>query len=219
MDIGIVGAGFIGEGVARLAVAAGHRAMISNSRGPDSLTALAKSVGCLAGTAAQAAVFGDMVLIAVPLKNRFQLPVAALDGRIVIDSNNYYPHRDGRIDELEDGSATTSGLLQAILPRSRVVKCFNAILARDLGRDRRPRDAPGRRALPVAGDDAEALGKVAGFVESLGYDGVDAGPLAESWRFERARPGYCQPLDAVQLARTLSENTRASWVEEGSWRL
>lgn len=219
MDIGIVGAGFIGEGVARLAIATGHQVMISNSRGPDSLAALANSIGCIAGTAEQAAAFGDMVLLAVPLKNRFQMPVAALDGRIVIDANNYYPHRDGRIDELEDGSNTTSGLIQEILPRSRVVKCFNTILARDLERDHRPRGVSGRRALPIAGDDTEALAVVAALVETLGFDVVNAGTLAESWRFERARPGYCQPLDAAKLARTLSENSRDSWVEEGSWRL
>jgi len=219
MNIGIIGSGLIGASVAKLAIAAGHRPMISNSRGPESLAQLAHSLGCRAGTSEEAAAFGDMVLIAIPFKNRFQLPVSTLACRIVIDSSNYYPHRDGRIDELENGITTTSELMQCILTQSRLVKCFNAILARDLSLHQLPHGVHGRRAIPAAADDVEALNVVADFVDTLGYDVVKLGSLRESWRFERARPGYCLRLDAFQMEQILTANTRASWVEEGSWRL
>jgi hypothetical protein len=132
------------------------------------------------------------------------VPVAPLAGKVVIDTNNYYPERDGRFPELEDGSTTTSELLQTHLPESRVVKGFNNIVAAHLGELARPAGAADRSALPIAGDDADAKATVTTLLDSFGYDTVDAGPLAESWRFERDMPAYGLPYiaDPSDLTRS-----------------
>jgi predicted dinucleotide-binding enzyme len=218
MRIGIIGAGFIGQAVARLAVAAGHRAMLSNSRGPDTLADLAHRLGAEAGTPEQAAGFGDVVLVAIPLHQHRAIPVEALAGRIVLDANNYYPARDGRIDELDLRQITTSGLLARHLPRSRIVKAFNAILAADLEKGGQPVASGQPRALPIAADDAAAKAAAARLHEDFGFDWVDAGPLTESWRFERAKPAYCQKLDRDGLIAALAAAERVVELPEGSWR-
>ncbi len=127
----------------------------------------------------------------MPLKAYRDVPVEPLAGKVVIDTNNYYPHRDGVIPELEDGSATTSGLLQAHLAGASVVKAFNNIYYRHLGSLARPAGSADRSALAIAGDDAEAKKTVTALFDDLGYDTVDAGPLAEGWRYERDLPAYC----------------------------
>ncbi len=202
--------------MARLAVKAGHEVMLSNSRDPRTLTSTMISVGCTVGTARHAAMFGDLVLVAIPFFAIKDLDAASLDGRIVLDANNYYPARDGVVPELDAHETTTSEMLAAHLAGARVVKAFNAILERDIESDARPAGAPDRRALPIAGDDAEAKQAASGLLESLGYDAVDAGPLKEGWRFERARPAYCVPLDRKALEAALKDAD--SQVAEGSWR-
>jgi predicted dinucleotide-binding enzyme len=127
--------------------------MISNSRGPETLTGIAYEIGCRAGIVEEAVDFGDVVVVVIPLKNIFQLTSSMFDSKIVIDANNYYPHRDGQIAELDERKNTTSGLLARQLPQAKVVKAFNAIPAKDLTEDGRPSGAPQRRALPIAGDD------------------------------------------------------------------
>src|ERR1700751_1713041 len=129
--IGLIGAGHIGSQIARLAVANGYNVVISNSRGPETLSALIAELGprARAATAVEAAKAGDMVVVAVPLKNYGQAPIEPLAGKIVIDTNNYYPQRDGHIPELDDESTTSSELLQDHLATSRVVKAFNHIAA------------------------------------------------------------------------------------------
>ncbi|WNV87256.1 NAD(P)-binding domain-containing protein [Umezawaea sp. Da 62-37] len=191
--VGLIGAGKIGSTVARLAVAAGHEVVVSNSRGPETLADLVAELGpsARAGTPAEAAAAGDVVVVTVPLKAYRDIPVAPLAGKVVIDTNNYYPDRDGVIPELEDGSATTSGLLQAHLPDASVVKAFNNIYYRHLGSLARPSGSADRSALAIAGDDAAAKATVTALFDDLGYDTVDAGPLAEGWRFERDLPAYC----------------------------
>ncbi|MCS7480666.1 NADPH-dependent F420 reductase [Umezawaea endophytica] len=191
--VGLIGAGLIGGTVARLAVAAGHDVVLSNSRGPETLADLVAELGpkARAGTPAEAAEAGDVVVVTVPLKAYRDVPVEPLAGKVVIDTNNYYPERDGVIAELEDGSATTSGLLQAHLPTSKVVKVFNSIYYRHLADLPRPSGAADRSALPVAADDAGAKTRVAELLDDLGYDAHDAGTLAESWRFENGAPAYC----------------------------
>src|SRR2546430_6123823 len=136
--LGIIGAGHIGSQIARLAVANGYDVVISNSRGPQTLSALIAELGprARAATAAEAAKAGDMVVVSVPLKSYRNVPVAPLAGKIVIDTNNYYPGRDGHIPELDNESTTTSELLQAHLPTSKVVKGFNHIYAAALTTDR-----------------------------------------------------------------------------------
>ena len=218
MKIGIIGAGYIGRALAELASAAGHDAMISNSRGPDTLSSVATATRSKAGTTAEAAAFGDIVFIAIPFKHRDQLDPAAFAGKIVGDANNYYPGRDGEIAALDAHRTTTSEMMQALLPDAKIVKAFNAILARDLERDGKPAGSAGRRALPIAGDDPAAKALVAQFHESIGFDVVDVGALAEGWRFERAKPGYCIPLDTAGMDAAIAAATRDAELADGSWR-
>ncbi|MGL5816416.1 MAG: NADPH-dependent F420 reductase [Phycicoccus sp.] len=192
---GLIGSGNIGGTLARLAVDAGHDVVLSNSRGPETLADLVADLGprARAATAQEAATLGDVVVVTVPLKAIRDLPLAALDGKVVVDTTNYYPDRDGRIDTLEDGSATTSELLQAAAPGARVVKGFNNIFFRHLAVLARPAGAPDRSTLPIAGDDIEAKTVVARAVGEIGYDTLDLGPLAEGWRTQRDTPAYGAP--------------------------
>lgn len=216
MKIGCVGAGFIGRAVAKLAGEHGHQAMLSNSRGPRTLTSTAISVRAGIGTVADAVAFGEVVLLAIPFYAITDLDPAPFAGKIVMDACNYYPGRDEPVPALDDGSDTTSEIVQRHLADARVVKAWNAILERDIEKDARPAGAPDRRALPIAGDDVEAKTIIAKLFDELGYDVVDAGLLREGWRFERARPAYCVPLDRAGLEAKLADaGTR---VTEGSWR-
>ena len=214
--IGIVGAGFIGRAVARLAVKHGYEVMLSNSRHPKTLGSAMVSIRCLIGTAADAARFGDVVLLAVPFSATEDIDPASFVGKILLDADNYYPGRDGLIDALEAGSTTTSEITQRHFAGARVVKAFNAILERDIETTGAPAGTPDRRALPIAGDDAEAKAAVAQVLDTLGFDVVDAGALKEGWRFERARPAYCRRLTAPELKRALAEAD--SKQDEGAWR-
>lgn len=204
MKIGIIGAGFIGRAVAGAAVKAGHDVMVSNSRAPGTLFSLTGTIGCKAGTAAQAAAFGEMVLVAIPLNAYLSIPVAPLEGKIVLDASNYYPQRDGHIAELDDEAVTVSGLLARHLPKSRVVKAFNAIAAVDIEKDGLPAGSPDRRALPIAGNDVEAKQVVTELFNQIGYDVVDAGPLTEGWRFQRDTPAYCVPFNREKMQAALA---------------
>jgi predicted dinucleotide-binding enzyme len=201
--IGLIGAGHIGSQVARLAVASGHDVVISNSRGPETLSSLVAALGprARAATALEAARAGDIVVVSVPLKNYTAVPVEPLRGKIVIDTNNYYPQRDGHIAALDDESTTTSELLQAHLPGSKVVKAFNHIYAAELTTHGQAAGTPGRRALVVAGDNEEAKSVVARLLDQFGFDAVDAGPLKEGWRIQRDTPGYGPRRTADELRR------------------
>lgn len=218
MQIGIIGAGFIGRGLATRAIRNGHEVMLSNSRGPQSLRSTVAALRCKSGTPGEAARFGEVVILALPLHSYEAIPVAPLAGKVVIDAINYYPERDGPIEELDQARITTSELIARHLPRSKVVKAFNAIMANDLEKDARPSGTAGRRALPMAGDDLEAKGIVATLIDQFGFDAVDAGPLSEGWRFERARPVYCVPFDKEGLARALAATGKQDFVAEYSWR-
>ncbi|MFG1795353.1 NADPH-dependent F420 reductase [Nocardia sp. NPDC049149] len=190
--LGLVGSGNIGGTVARLAIAAGLDVVLSNSRGPETLTDLVAELGprARAATADEAAAAGDIVVVTVPLRNYQQVPVAPLAGKVVIDTNNYYPDRDGTFPELEEGTITSSELLQKHLPTSKVVKAFNNIYFLHLGQLATPAGSPDRTALPIAGDDADAKAAVTQLLDVLGYDAVDAGPLSESWRFQVGTSAY-----------------------------
>jgi 8-hydroxy-5-deazaflavin:NADPH oxidoreductase len=208
--IGFIGAGHIGGQLARLAVAHGHDVVLSNSRGPESLAGLVQELGprARAGTAEQAAQAGDLVVVTIPLKAYRSVPVAPLAGKIVIDTNNYYPGRDGHIRELDDESTTTAELLQAHLPTSRVVKAFNHIQAAHLTAHAQAAGTPNRRALVIAGDDASAKATVAKLIDQFGFDTVDAGPLREGWRIQRDTPGYGPRRTAEELRRDLAAAKR-----------
>jgi predicted dinucleotide-binding enzyme len=208
--IGLIGAGHIGSQVARLAVAHGYDVVISNSRGPESLRELVNELGprARAGTVLEAAQAGDMVVVTIPLKNIRSVPIAPLAGKVVIDTNNYYPQRDGHIPELDSESTTTSELLQAHLPASKVVKAFNHIYAADLTTHGQPAGTPNRRALVIAGDDAAAKAEVSRLLDEFGFDTVDAGPLKEGWRIQRDTPGYGPRRNAEELRRDLAAAKR-----------
>ncbi|WP_131745136.1 NADPH-dependent F420 reductase [Frankia sp. Cppng1_Ct_nod] len=190
--VGLIGSGNIGGTVARLAVAAGYNVVLSNSRGPETLKELVDELGphARAATPGEAAEAGDLVVVTIPLGAYRSVPVEPLAGKVVIDTNNYYPQRDGQIPELDDESTTTSELLQRHLPTSKVVKTFNNIYFKHLLSLARPVGAPDRSALSIAGDDAEAKVTVTAFLDALGYNTVDAGPLAEGWRFQRDTAAY-----------------------------
>jgi predicted dinucleotide-binding enzyme len=208
--IGLIGAGHIGSQVARLAVAHGYDVVISNSRGPETLTALIAELGprARAATPAEAAAAGDIVVVTVPLKNYRAVPVEPLKGKIVIDTNNYYPQRDGNIPELDNESTTTAELLQAHLPASKVVKAFNHIYAAELTTHGQPSGAANRRALVIAGDDPDAKAAVTRLIDQFGFDVVDAGPLKEGWRIQRDTPGYGPRRTAAEMRKDLAAAKR-----------
>lgn len=208
--IGFIGAGHIGGQLARLAVAHGYDVVLSNSRGPESLAGLVQELGprARAATAEQAAQAGDLVVVTIPLKVYRSVPVAPLAGKIVIDTNNYYPQRDGHIRELDGESTTTAELLQAHLPTSKVVKAFNHIQAAHLTAHAQAPGTPNRRALVIAGDDADAKATVARLIDQFGFDTVDAGPLSEGWRIQRDTPGYGPRRTADELRLDLAAAKR-----------
>ena len=193
--IGFIGSGNIGSTIAQLAVDAGYEVVLSNSRGPETLAELVDRLGprARAATAAEAAAVGELVVVTVPLRAYLEVPVEPLRGKVVIDTNNYYPDRDGHIAELDDDSTTTSELLQEHLPESQVVKAFNNIHVSHLATLARPAGDGERSVLTIAGDDAAAKDVVAGFLDVIGYDAYDVGPLAEGWRYQRDTAAYVQP--------------------------
>lgn len=208
--IGLIGAGKIGSQVARLAIKNGYDVVLSNSRGPDTLADLVKELGpkARAATVLEAARAADIAVVTIPLKNIRSVPAAPLAGKIVIDTNNYYPQRDGQIPELDNESTTTAELLQKHLPASKVVKAFNHIYAAELTTHGQPPKTPNRRALVIAGDDAKAKATVTHLLDQFGFDTVDAGPLAEGWRIQRDTPGYGPRRTAEELRRDLAAAKR-----------
>jgi 8-hydroxy-5-deazaflavin:NADPH oxidoreductase len=208
--VGFIGAGHIGSQVARLAVANGYDVVLSNSRGPETLSALVAELGpkARAATALEAAREGDIVVVSVPLKSYGAVPVAPLAGKIVLDTGNYYPQRDGHILELDNESTTTSELLQAHLRTAKVVKAFNHIYAAAITTDGQPAGTKDRRSLAIAGDDQEAKATVTRLLDQFGFDTVDAGPLKEGWRIQRDTPGYGPRRTAEALRRDLAAAKR-----------
>nr|WP_102194772.1 NAD(P)-binding domain-containing protein [Microbacterium aurantiacum] len=204
--LGIIGAGHIGAQVARVAVASGYDVVIANSRGPETLGDLVAELGpkARAATAAEAGAVGDVVVVTVPLHAIDQVPVEPLAGKIVLDTNNYYFERDGRIDALDKGETTTSELVQRHLPTSKVAKAFNHIYASDIATTGAPAGEPNRRALATASDHDDAAAFVERFYDEIGFDTVNVGPLSESWRVERDRPAYVVRQNAEELTRNLA---------------
>ncbi len=208
--IGLIGAGKIGGQVARALVDAGYEVVVSNSRGPETLADLVADLGpqARAATAEEAAEAGDLVVVSIPVKAVPDVPSAALAGKTVVDTNNYYPRRDGQIADLDSQALTTSGLLQRHLPDGHVVKAFNHITWNQITADATPPGTPNRRALTVAGDDAIAKAQVTQLLDEIGFDTVDIGPLTESWRIEPGTPGYGPRLDAEEMTAALAAAVR-----------
>ena len=207
MRIGLIGAGRIGRTVAKLAVDQGHEVVVSNSRGPDTLRDLVAALGprASAATASDAATQGELIVVTIPLKNYEDVPTTGLAGKTVVDTNNYYPERDGVIAELETDGTTSSELLAAHLPTAHVVKAFNTIYFEHLATQGQTASTPGRRALPIAGDDPDAKRAVAALIDTFGFDVVDAGPLREGRRFQPGTPAYNVRLDADGLRAALAD--------------
>lgn len=208
MRIGIIGAGNIGGTLARRLTELGHEVSVANSRGPETLSALAKETGAKPVTVEQAARAGDVVIVTIPEKSVRDLPKGLFDGVardvVVVDTGNYYPrHRDGLIQEIESGK-TESRWVSDQLGRP-VVKAFNNIRSGSLAKGGKPKGTPGRIALPVAGDDPRAKAVVSRLIEELGFDPIDAGSLDESWRQQPDTPVYTTNFDADRVRRALAK--------------
>jgi predicted dinucleotide-binding enzyme len=208
--IGFIGAGRIGSNVARAAIAQGYDVVLSNSRGPETLTELISELGshARAATTVEAAEAGEFVVVTIPFHSALTVPVAPLAGKVVIDTNNYYFERDGKIAEIDTHAVTPSGMLQRHLAGAKVAKGFNHIQSDQILTDALPAGTPGRRALATASDFPDAIELVTRFFDEVGFDTVNIGPLAESWRIDRDMPGYGGRFDADQLRAKLDEAQR-----------
>jgi len=208
MKIGIIGAGNIGSAVAELFTKADHEVVISNSRGPQTLDDLVEKLGdnASAGTVEQARDFGDVVVVTIPLKAITALPANGWENKLVIDTNNYYPDRDGKIADLDSGATTSSELLENQLPGARIVKGFNTIWSEHL-KTQGDKDLPldERRAIFIAGDDSGAKETVAKLIEDIGYAAIDTGFLAEGGKSQQpGSPVYNKELTAAEAAKVLT---------------
>lgn len=217
MKIGIIGAGFMARSIAAHALKAGHEVMLSNSRGPETLRSAAASLKCKIGTVEQAADFGNVIFLAFPIGAYKAISPAHFARKILVDLNNYYPERDGEIAELSNGNLPTSMLMAQHFKDAIIVKAFNAILVNHLNTSGSPPGTPGRRAIPIAGDNIGAKRVVADLIEQFGFDSVDIGRLEESWRIERARPAYCIPFDKQQLMDVVAKTDPTDFMPEYSW--
>jgi predicted dinucleotide-binding enzyme len=210
MKIGIVGAGHIGGTLTRRLRALGHDVSVANSRGPQTLAALAKETGAHAVTVPEAARDKNLVIVTIPEKSIPELPKGLFDSvgpdTVVVDTGNYYPQRDGRIAAIESGTAESRWVSQQV--GHPVIKAFNTIHAQHLLENGRPSGTPNRIALPVAGDDPKAKAVVMKLIDDLGFDPVDAGSLDESWRQQPGTPVYGADLDAARAKRALADAPR-----------
>jgi hypothetical protein len=216
MRIGVIGAGSMGGILARHLAELGHHVSIANSRGPESLTALAAAIGATPVSVVDAAKAGEIVVIAIPTKAVADLPRGLFaneaDSVVVIDIGNYHPElRDGRIDAIDRGMLDSQWVAQQI--GRPVIKAFNNILAQSLLEKGVPRGTTGRIALSVAGDSLDAKAAVVRLVDDLGFDPVDGGELDASWRQQPGTPAYCRDLEAAALRRALAEADRSRIAE------
>jgi predicted dinucleotide-binding enzyme len=216
MRIGIIGAGSMGRILARHLAKRSHHVSIANSRGPESLTALAADIGATPVSVVDAVKGGEIVIIAIPTKAVVDLPQALFanipSSVIVIDIGNYHPElRDGRIDAIDQGMLDSQWVAKKI--GHPVIKAFNIILAKSLLEKGVPRGTKGRVALSVAGDSSDAKAAVLRLVDDLGFDPVDGGGLDDSWRQQPGTPAYCQDLEAAALRHALAEADRSRIAE------
>jgi predicted dinucleotide-binding enzyme len=209
--IGFIGSGAISSQIARLAVAAGFNVILSNSRGPETLADLVAVLGdrARAATPDVAARDADLVVLSIPFGAYQKLPAEALAGKIAIDTMNFYPERDGEMPEVATDLVSTSELVQRHLEGAHVVRALNNMDWVRLGSRARPGDGGDRSALPIAGNDTNAKATVASFLERIGYDAVDIGALAESWRSEPTTPAYVAPYLGKPPSGLSGEASRA----------
>lgn len=210
--IAIIGSGHVGTSLARAAIAHGYDVVLSNSQGPASLAGLAKELGPRARAAApeEAAAAGDFAIVAIPVATIDQVPVEPLAGKVVIATINYFPQRLGHIPEIDNGTTTAPGLLQAHLPTSKVVRAFSMVDAADMSGDGHPKGDPKRRALALAGDDPAARQLVARLYDEFGCDAVDLGGLDESWRVDAGQPAFVTRQNEAELRANVAKAKRPS---------
>jgi predicted dinucleotide-binding enzyme len=208
--IGIIGSGHVGTNIAKAAITNRYDVVLSNSQGPDSLAELVKELGpqASAATPAEAAARGDFVVVAIPITTIDQVPVEPLAGKVVLATINYFPDRLGHITEIDNGTTTAPGLLQAHLPASRVVRAFSMIDAADMSGDGHPAGDPKRRALALAGDDADAKRLVAELYDQFGFDALDIGGLDESWRVDAGQRAFVTHQNLTELKENVDKATR-----------
>jgi 8-hydroxy-5-deazaflavin:NADPH oxidoreductase len=210
--IGILGSGHVGSSLARAAIAHGYDVVISNSQGPDTLGGLVADLGpkATAATSAAAAATADFAIVAIPITTIDQVPVEPLAGKVVITTVNYFPDRLGHIAEIDNGTTTAPGLLQAHLPTSQVVRAFSMLDAADMSGDGHPEGDPKRRALALAGDDPAAKQLVARLYNEFGFDAVDIGGLDESWRVDAGQPAFVTRQNVAELKANVAKAKRRS---------
>ena len=216
MRIGVIGAGSMGGILARHLTKCGHQVSIANSRGPESLTALAAEIGATPVSVVDAAQAGEIVILAIPTKAVTDLPRGLFanvpSSVVVIDIGNYHPElRDGRIEAIDRGMLDSQWVAQQI--GRPVIKAFNNIFAKSLLEMGVPKGTKGRIALPIAGDSSDAKATVLRLVDDFGFDPVDAGDLDNSWWQQPGTPAYCRDLETDALRRALAEADRSRIAE------
>lgn len=208
--IGILGSGHVGSNIARAAIRSGYDVVLSNTEGPETIADLVADLGskATAATKEDAAAEGDFAIVAIPLSGVEEVPIEPLADKVVIATINYFPQRLGHIAEIDNGSTTAPGILQAHLPTSRVVRAFNMINAEEMSGDGYPEGDPRRRALALAGDDSEAKALVAKLYDQFGFDALDIGDLSESWRLDPGQPAFVTRQNFEELKANVANATR-----------
>jgi 8-hydroxy-5-deazaflavin:NADPH oxidoreductase len=208
--IGIIGSGHVGQSIAKAAIANGYDVILSNTQAPDSLADVVTQLGphASAATPEEAAARCDFAVVAIPITTIDQVPVEPLAGKVVLCTINYFPDRLGHITEIDNGTTTAPGLLQAHLPKSHVVRAFSMIDAADMSDDGHPEGDPKRRALALSGDDPDAKKLVANLYNEFGFDALDIGGLDESWRVDAGQKAFVTHQNLAELTDNVANATR-----------
>lgn len=204
MKIGFIGVGAVGQKLSPHFNKLGHEVAISSSRSPEALADTAKQIGAQAMAVNDVMAWSDIIVLATPMNVVPLFATDKLKGKILVDTNNYGPGRDGEIQEIIDGKPTTQWVSEHF-PGARIVKAFNNIMMSEFDEYARPKGALQRFALPVCSDDNEAKAFIMNIVDEIGYDPYDAGSIADSWRQQSFQPAYCIFSELSELKLLLAE--------------